>query len=412
MKKISRRSVIQKGAAFTLAGGLTGLMRGMAQGSKLKIGFIALTDAAPAIMAGELGLFKKYGLDVEVTKEASWATVRDRVLNGELNAAHCLFGMPLSVHMGIGGPAGRVMPIGLVFNTNGQAITLSNQDFGGKVGFKDLEGAGKAILAKKAENKPLTFAMTFPGGTHDLWLRYWLGAAGVSPVSDVKVITIPPPQMVANMSVGNMDGYCVGEPWNGVAVKQGIGFTTVATQDVWKHHSEKALVFNNEFYTAKKDEAKAMAKAILEACKWLDNIANRREAAKVIAQRQYVNAPADVIDARLQGVYEMGSNLGKKNYTDDYMLFHKGGSVNVPRKSHAIWFLAQYKRWGMVKGAVEYQKVADAIIQDEFYKEVARDLKIAVPNDDMQPLTGFIDGVVFDPKNPEASIAKYKIKEV
>lgn len=412
MKKISRRQVIQKGTAFVLAGGLTGLMRGKGQGSRLRVGFIALTDAAPVIMAGELGLYKKYGLDVEVTKEASWATVRDRLLNGELAAAHCLFGMPFSVYLGIGGPAGRVMPIGMVLNVNGQGITLSMQNFGGKVGFRDLEGAGKAILAKKAENKPLTFAMTFPGGTHDLWLRYWLGAAGVSPVHDVKIITIPPPQMVANMGVGNMDGYCVGEPWNGVGVKQGIGFTTVASQDIWKHHTEKALVFNNEFFFSRKDDAKALAKAVLEACRWLDNLANRRAAAKVIGQRQYVNSPADVIDARLQGVYDLGGGLGRKNYTDDYMLFHRNGLVNFPRKSHAIWFMAQYRRWSMVKAAPDYEKVADTILQQGFYSEVAKELKVALPNDDMQPLTGFIDGLTFDPKNPEASIAKYKIREI
>lgn len=413
MKKINRREVLKKGVTLGIATtGLTGLMRGRAQPKKLRIGFIALTDCAPAVMAHELGLFKKYGLEVEVAKEASWATTRDHLLSGEITAAHCLFGMPFSVYTGIGGPAGRVLPIAMVFNNNGQAITLSGQDFGGKVGFKDLEGAGKAILAKKKEGKPLTFAMTFPGGTHDLWLRYWLGACGVSPASDVRVIVIPPPQMVANMSVGNMDGFCVGEPWNGVAVRQGIGFTALASQDIWKHHPEKALVFNNEFFRDNPEESRALTKAILEACKWLDNVANRRTAARVIGQRQYVNADPDVIDARLQGVYELGGGLGRRNYTDDYMLFHRGGQTNFPRKSHAIWFLAQYRRWGMLKEKPDYEKIAEAILAQDFYASVAKELKIPLPQDDMQPLGGFIDGVTFDPKDPEGSIKKYKVRQL
>ncbi|RIH89725.1 Nitrate transport protein NrtA [Meiothermus luteus] len=410
--KITRRQVLKKGVAGLAGGGLTGLMRGFARGRRLKIGFIALTDAAPVIMAGELGLFKRYGLDVEVTKEASWATTRDHLLNGELTAAHCLFGMPFSVYAGIGGPAGRIMPIGMVLNANGQGITLSQKDFGGKVGFKDLRGIGRLIQAKKTEGKPLTFAMTFPGGTHDLWLRYFLGACGVNPVRDVKVITIPPPQMVANMGVGNMDGFCVGEPWNGVAVKQGVGFTVVASQDVWKHHPEKALVFNNEFFRGDPDQAKALTKAILEACRWLDNSTNRREAARVIARRQYINAPSDVVDGRLQGIYEMGGGLGRRNYPEDMMWFHRNGLVNFPRKSHAIWFLAQYRRWGMLKEKPDYEKIAEAILAQEFYASVAKELKVVVPNDDMQPLSGFIDEVTFDPRNPEAAIRQYEIKEL
>ncbi|GAA6749278.1 CmpA/NrtA family ABC transporter substrate-binding protein [Thermus tengchongensis] len=408
MDTIGRRDLIKKGLALGIA--TSGFARVRAQSRKLRIGFIALTDCASVVMARELGLFKKYGVDVEVVKEASWATTRDHLLSGEIVAAHTLFGLPFSVYTGIGGPAGRVLRIAMVLNNNGQAITLSQQDFGGKVGFRDLEGAGKAILAKKREGKPLTFAMTFPGGTHDLWLRYWLGACGVNPVSDVRIIVVPPPQMVANMSVGNMDGFCVGEPWNGVAVQQGVGFTALASQDIWKHHPEKALVFNNEFFQNNTDEARAITKAVLEASRWLDVPANRRTAAKVIAQRQYVNADPGVIEARLLGTYELGGGLGRRTYTDDYMLFHRGGQTNFPRKSHAIWFLAQYRRWGMLKEKPDYEGIAETILAQDFYISVAKELNIPVPNDDMRPLTGFIDGVTFDPKDPEGSIKKYKVR--
>src|SRR6187200_943313 len=200
---------------------------------KIRLGFIPLTDCAPLVAAKVLGLFAKYGLVVELSKEASWANVRDKILNGEIDGAHCLFSMPLSVYTGIGGKAGSEMKIAMVLNNNGQAITLS-KDFCGVVGFKEVNKAAAAVKTVQGR-KEVTFAMTFPGGTHDIWLRNWLAAAGINQKS-VKIITIPPAQMVANMKIGNMDGYCVGEPWNARAVADKIGFTSVTTQEIWKDH--------------------------------------------------------------------------------------------------------------------------------------------------------------------------------
>ncbi|HSC38071.1 MAG TPA: CmpA/NrtA family ABC transporter substrate-binding protein, partial [Chitinophagaceae bacterium] len=194
---------------------------------KIRLGFIPLTDCAPLVVAKELGLFAKYGVDVELSKEASWANVRDKILNGELDGAHCLFSMPLSVYTGIGGKAGQEMKIAMVLNNNGQAITLS-KDFCGVVGFREVNKAAAAVKTVQG-HKEVTFAHTFPGGTHDIWLRNWMAAAGINQKS-VGIITIPPPQMVANMKVDNMEGYCVGEPWNGLAAAQNVGFTHIASQ--------------------------------------------------------------------------------------------------------------------------------------------------------------------------------------
>src|SRR5436190_2318223 len=232
---------------------------------KIRLGFIPLTDCAPLVVAKELGLFAKYGLDVELSKEASWANVRDKILNGELDGAHCLFSMPLSVYTGIGGKAGAEMKIAMILNNNGQAITLS-KDFCGIVGFKEVNKAAAAVKTVQAK-KEVTFAMTFPGGTHDIWLRNWMAAAGINQKS-VGIITIPPPQMVANMRVDNMEGFCVGEPWNGVAAMQNVGFTHISSQDMWKDHPEKALVVNSAFATNNKEELKKVMKAIIEACVW------------------------------------------------------------------------------------------------------------------------------------------------
>lgn len=372
----------------------------------VKLGFIPLTDCSPIVMAKELGLFKKYGVEVIVTKESSWANVRDKILTGELDGAHCLYSMPFSVYTGVGGKAGSEMKIAMMLNVNGQAITLSN-DFCGKVGFKQMNKVTPVVAAKLKAEKEVTFAMTFPGGTHDLWLRNWMSIAGLNQKA-VKIITIPPPQMVANMKVGNMDGYCVGEPWGGVAVKQGVGFTQVATQDIWKDHPEKALVVNKDFSAKRKADLVKVMKAVMEACKWLDVPANRKKAAAIIGKAPYVNAPAEVIENRLMGNYELGCNQGTEIYDNDYMLFHKGGMVNYPRKSHAIWAMAQYVRFGYLKEAPDYKAIADKLILQDLYEEVAASMKVKVPADDMKPFSLTMDKTVFDPNNPAAYLKVVK----
>lgn len=366
--------------------------------SVIKLGFIPLTDCSPIVMAKEYGLFKKYGVEVEVSKEASWANVRDKILTGELDGAHCLFGMPFSVYTGIGGKAGSEMKIAMILNVNGQAITLS-KEFCGKVGFKQISKVSPAI-SEKTKSKEVIVAATFPGGTHDIWMRNWLAMAGVNQNS-VKQITIPPPQMVANMKVGNMDAFCVGEPWNGVAVKQGVGFTQIATQDMWKDHPEKALVVNKKFSEERREDLKKVMMAIIEACKLLDKAGNRKQSASIIGKVSYVNAPSDVIDNRLAGIYDLGCDQGQEVYKD-YMFFHKNGSVNYPRKAHAIWFMAQYVRFGLLDAAPDYKAIADKLILQDLYKEVAAEMKIPIPADDMKPFSLTFDKTVFDPSNPEA----------
>lgn len=315
--------------------------------------------------------------------------------------------MPFSVYTGVGGKEDSEMKIAMVLSNNGQAITLS-KDFCGKVGFKQTNKVASVVAAKLKAEKEVTFAMTFPGGTHDIWLRTWLAAAGVNQKT-TRIITIPPPQMVANMKVGNMDGYSVGEPWNGVAVKQNVGFTEISSQDIWKHHPEKALVVNTKFSETRREDLKAVMKAIMEACKWLDVRANRKKAAEVIGRAPYVNAPADVIEARLMGDYNLGCDQGTEIYTDDYMLFHRGGETNYPRKSHAIWFMAQYMRFDYLKEAPDYKAIADKLILQDLYKEVATSMKIKIPTDDMKPFALEIDKVSFDPNNPADYLGRLKV---
>ncbi len=185
--------------------------------TEVKIGFIPLTDCAPIVVAAEMGFDKKYGIKITPSKEASWAAIRDKTVNGELHAAHVLYGLVYGVQLGIGGQQ-KDMAVLMTLNHNGQGITLANQLK--EKGVKDGRSL-KRLLDN--ENRDYTFAQTFPTGTHAMWLNYWLAANGINPIKDVKTIVVPPPQMVANMRIGNMDGYCVGEPWNARAIYDKVG---------------------------------------------------------------------------------------------------------------------------------------------------------------------------------------------
>ena len=363
---------------------------------KLTLGFIALTDSAPLIMAKELGYFAQRGLDVTLVKQASWPATRDNLLSAQIDGAHCLATMPFSVASGISG-AGTDLKIAMILNNNGQAITL-HKDLAA-AGYGDLDAAKKLL-----ESRNPTLAMTYPGGTHDLWLRYWLKATGTD-AAKVKIIPIPPPQMVANMQVGTMDGYCVGEPWNAVAVAQGIGFTHLTTQDLWLHHPEKALVVNPKL-AADKAVMVELIGATLQACEWLDNLDNRAKAATTIGAPAYVNAPAAEIQGRLLGKYELGADLGSKDFKGKQMLFFRDGTTNFPRRSYGYWALAQYQRLGLLRDAPDYASIVDSTVLTDIYAEAAEQAKVDVPDDDMSPFDVVLDHATFDPKNPQEEVGR------
>ena len=369
--------------------------------TEIKIGFIPLTDCASVVIASVMGFDKKYGIKIMPSKEASWAGVRDKLVNGELDAAHVLYGLIYGVQMGIGGPK-KDMSVLMTLNNNGQAITLSKQLH--DKGVKD--GASLAALIKK-EPREYTFAQTFPTGTHAMWLYYWLAAQGVNPFTEVKTITVPPPQMVANMRVGNMDGYCVGEPWNARAIADKVGFTAVTTQDIWKDHPEKVLGTTAEFVAKYPHTTRALMMAVLEASKYIDTLSNRSAVAKIIADKAYVNAPFDVVEDRMLGQYDNG--IGKKWQDPNYMKFYNDGAVNFPYLSDGMWFLTQHKRWGLLKEHPDYLAVAKKVNQIDLYKQAAAQVKVPVPKDAMRSAK-LIDGVTWDAKNPKGYADGFKIK--
>lgn len=358
----------------------------------LRVGFVALADAAPLVVAVERGVYRRRGLDVRLIKQASWPAVRDAVLSGALDAAQCLSSLPFSVASGLTGRAGQLLPVAMMLNTGGQGITL-RRDLG--VGADGDPEAALAAVADAARSRRLTLAMTYPGGTHDLWLRYWLRAAGVDP-HDVDVIPIPPAQMVANLRGGTMDGFSAGEPWNAVAVDRGVGVTAASSHVMFPGHPEKALVVNPGTLREHPREVRALIGGTLEACRWLDRDPSHREsAAHLMAARRYVNVAASILASRL-GTRRVP---GAVPSADDGPAFHGGGAVNAPRRAYGHWFLEHFHRLGLCPGVADATRLVDRLTLRDLYAEVAEEEGVPVPHDDLAPVTVALDGAVFDPSD-------------
>ena len=406
--KLSRRAVLQTAAVGAI--GIDPALRAVvyAAGSdapektEVKIGFIPLTDCASVVMAAELGLDKKYGVKIIPTKEASWAGVRDKLVNGELDFAHVLYGLVYGVHLGTAGPK-KDMAVLMNINNNGQAISLSKAlaDKGA------IDGPSLAKLMAR-DKREYTFAGTFPTGTHAMWMHYWLAASGINPITDAKLITVPPPQMVANMRVGNMDGFCVGEPWNHRAIMDGIGITANTTQDIWKDHPEKVLGTTADFVKKHPNTTRAVMMAVLEASQWIDaGLQNKLKMAEVVAQKSYINTSVDAINQRILGRYQNG--LGKTWDDPNHMKFYNDGAVNFPYLSDGMWFLTQHKRWGLLKDHPDYLAVAKQVNQIDLYKQVASALHVPIPKDVLRT-SKLMDGVVWDGKDPKKYADGFKIR--
>jgi nitrate/nitrite transport system substrate-binding protein len=371
----------------------------------LRFGIIALTDCAPIVMAHELGYFKKFGINSVVSKEASWAVIRDKLSIGENHATHMLIGMPFASTMGLAGSPVKPMVAPWVLNRNGQAITLNTK----------LKAAGVRApsqikpLAEKARaaGDPLTFAMTFPPGTHAMWLRYWLASGGVHPDKDVNLITIPPAQMLANMKVDKMDGFCVGEPWNNRAIEDGIGFTVITTQQMWRDHPEKVCAFTEEFAAKHPRTVKAVLKALHLASVDLDKMENRPKFAEVIARPAYINCPPATILERLMGQYEYGDGRVEQ---DPYYMVYSNRNANYPHQIYGKWWLTQFRRWGMVKQPPDYAGIPRRVLRGDVYLEAMKELGVTVKVAEETSIKLF-DGS-FDGKDPEKYARSFPINSV
>jgi len=403
-----RRSFIKGSVATAAAIAAGSAPRAWAAGSdapekkEIRVGFIPLTDCASVVMASVLKFDEKHGIRIVPSKEASWAAVRDKLVNGELDMAHVLYGLVYGVHLGVSGPK-KDMAVLMTLNHNGQAITLSKK-------LADKGAVDGASLAKvmQSDKREYSFAQTFPTGTHAMWLYYWLASAGVNPMTDAKVITVPPPQMVANMRVGNMDGFCVGEPWGHRAIMDGVGITAITTQEIWKDHPEKVLGTTADFAKKNPNTCRAAIMAVLEAGRWIDaSLSNKTKMAEVIADKSYVNTGVEAINQRILGRYQNG--LGRTWDDPNHMKFFADGAVTFPYLSDGMWFLTQHKRWGLVKEHPDYLAVARQINQLELYQQAASQLQVNVPKDPMRSAK-LLDGTVWDGRDPRKYADSFRIR--
>jgi len=424
--KVSRRSVIQGAAALggaSLAGAFPGIV--MAQGTALetkaaKLGFIALTDAAPLFVADEKGFFKKHGMtEVEVLKQSSWGATRDNLALGSkangIDGAHILTPMPYL--MTTGAITANNVPVHIQIigrlNLGGQGISVSNEYKELKIGL-DNKAFGKALLAKRVKTgKPVNAAVTFPGGTHDMWMRYWMAAGGIDPNKDINTITVPPPQMVANMKVGNMDTFCVCEPWHLQLLHQKIGYTALQTSELWMNHPEKALALRADYIQANPNATKALLKAVMEAQMYCEDPKNRAEVAEICSRRRWINAPVEDIVDRMKGDFDYGN--GRVETNSKFQMRYWKDFASYPFQSHDLWFLTENIRWGYLPPSLDTKALIAKVNREDLWRAAAKDLGVAakdIPTSTSRGVEKFFDGKVFDPANPKKYLDSLAIKNI
>jgi nitrate/nitrite transport system substrate-binding protein len=369
----------------------------------LTFGILPLTDCAPIVVAHEKKFFERYGIASSVAKFGSWTASRDGLLSGSAQAAQMLFGMPVAAAVGKLGTEHKPLVIPWILNRNGQAITVSarhSQRVGASA--RDLRAFAQE---RRERGRPMVFAMTLQPGTHAMWLRYWLASGGINPDTDVALITIPPPMMVANMRAGRLDGFCAGEPWNVRAIEEELGFTAVLSEEIWPDHPEKVLAFTEAFAEAHPNSVKAALKALHEASLWCDEEGNRDELAAILEPPQYLACRAETIKARLGSTVDCANGRIARDLRG---LTFSRGECNYPQPKFAVWWLSQFRRWAMLPSAPDYLGVAARVMRPDFYEAAMNELGVPHGGAEFTSKT-LLDGKVFDPAQPEKYAADFEI---
>lgn len=401
--------------------------------AEVRLGFIPLTDCAPLVVAAELGFFAREGLKVELVREPSWANIRDKVMLGALDGAQMLTGLPVASQLGITAvrrPLVTAMSLGL----GGNAITVSRSLFRRMAEVDASPGGPRPITAaslarviagdRAAGRGPLTFAVVYPVSSHNFELRYWLAAAGIDPDRDLRIVVIPPPQMVARLRAGAIDGYCVGEPWNSVAVNGGHGHILITSHQLWNHKPEKVLGVTQDWAARHPLTHRALVKALMGAGAWLDDPQHRLEAAALLARREYVGVRESILALPLTDRLAYDPDTAPQPHPD-FNVFHRHAAM-FPWRSHALWFITQMYRWGMVERAQPLAAAAASAYRPDLYRDVAAQLGWPHPLIDHKPeglnargwtlaqaapeplpmgSDRFFDGARFDPADPLGYLA-------
>ena len=394
---------------------------------QLTLGFIPLTDCAPLVIAREMGFFEKYGLEVSLSKETSWANIRDKVAIGILDGAQMLAPMTLAMTLGLG-PIRKSMVTAFSMDLNGNAITVSTDLYREMLAANsdDMAERSTSVLALKSviQNRatsglePLSFAVVFPFSTHNYELRYWMAAAGIDPDRDVRLVVVPPSQMVEQLEKGLIDGYCVGEPWNSLAVQKGLGHTLITKYEIWKNSPEKVFGVTEEWAVQHPNTHLALLMALLEASRWVDSREQRTQVTEIVSRSVYINAPENIVRMSMTGTYQFAPNTTPQAMPD-FNVFHRY-SANYPWRSHAVWFLTQMIRWGQVKDVIDIHSAAARVYRPDIYRKAAGLLGIDSPGVDYKQegvhhqdwallesstttslgADSFFDGSTFDPASP------------
>ena len=392
--------------------------------TKLKIGFIALTDCAPLVIAKEKGFFKEEGLDVHVAKEGGgWPGIQQKIISGEYDFSHALAGMPIAATLGINGNAHLQALLSLDFN--GNAITYGNniiekmQEYGLDKGERPVsaESLKKYIDAKRAKEgenyQPINFGMVHPVSTHNYELRYWLASSGIKPDQDCTIKPFPPPTMPSNLIAGNIEGYCVGEPWNSRIVLKGKGSALVTNYDIWNNNPEKVLQARADFINKNPETTKAVMRAVIKAQKWLDESwENREEAIGYLAKKNYVKAPKNVLQKSMNGTFLYNKGVDSANpmfnvFANNY--------ASYPFYSHGMWFITQMYRWGQLDKPIDMKATIEKVYRPDLFEEVAKEVGYKLPpsawkKDGVDEYNKFLDGKIWDPNKAVDYIFDVKVQ--
>jgi len=370
----------------------------------LNIGFIALTDSAPLIIAQEKGFFAEQGLaQVNLVKEPSWAGISEGITSGRLDAAQMVTGMPLALTLGNDKQAPLPIITALVLSRNGNAITLSKAFQAADV--KNLTDL-KAYLAKTSD-RVHNLGMVHPASMHNLLLRYWLASGEIDPDLDVSLIRIPPAQMVANLKAGNIDGFCVGEPWNSRAIQENLGYVIATDLDIWPGHPEKVLGVREDWAQKYPETHLALVRALLQACEYCDDFRNREEIIDLLCQPQYLGSPPQYVRPGLLDPYDLGNGESPQTLLRFNQFFIEQSTC--PGRAEALWVLTQLARWGYTPFPKNWIEVVERVRRPDLYGEACRQLNLPDLEPDRKSFALF-DGMVFNPDDPIAYIERFSIQ--
>ncbi|HEY9725198.1 MAG TPA: ABC transporter substrate-binding protein, partial [Chroococcales cyanobacterium] len=394
----------QKKEKLRKAGKLKPIARNGLEKVNLEIGFIPLTDCAPLIVAKEKGFFEKYGLeDVTLNREPSWKAIANGIVTGRLDAAQMVAGMPLTLTVGAGNKPPLPVVTALTLSRNGNAITLSKRFY--DQGVRTLADFKAAIQA--TPDKVHTLGMVYPSSMHNLMLRYWLASGGIDPDLDVALTVIPPPQMFSNLKAGNIDGYCVGEPWNSRAVYEELGFVIATDMELWPGHPEKVLGVREDWVNQHPQTHIAMVKALLEACQYCDDPRNREEILTLLTQDQYVGSAPEYTRPGFIDPYNRGTGEPLQRLSRYNQFFVD--KANYPDQIEGLWLLTQLARWGLIPFPKNWINILDRVRRIDLFGAAARDLGLMDTGHDRGPIHMF-DGTVFDPDDPMEYLNSLEIK--